>query len=537
MKRNERYTFTKREDRPTLSLNEARYWKRMLESVCKIGFEHEFNLKENMGRCKGDSLICPCNHPEKEERKCYTKCKIYDSCKLRRKYECPGIYCVEFVSPCPTCPEAVKDCSRCELYDNPNLKPSIFRGSIKSDLKPSNDLSKVGPSGVLDVTTDGSLLGGVDDTKGVEVTTVGRRVSFDSFYEQSKSIMDSCKANGGYLNERCSTHVHLVAGYFTLTYKNGEIKVHYKKGQSCEASLSELEKPVPEIILANFHQLIRRYHNALVWISSSGNNYGTLTRWMKFRKPIIQFSAVRRPMSRVVREIAQQDEEFHGRYHIINYSPLRFANRGDVRTFHIESRFCDGFLSPSASAAMGILLYSLLIRSVALSQHGIVHAGNSKYMKEAKQIQACLLNNNGSYSGPRVSDTSNFEPYRERVRQQANELIDLLKVELKKHGPALQILRDLADMPCSMRLCRGDSWDKIESDLNRDFDLETKSVKTLMSLVDICYIDECDTLEEWCNAASEDLSKTGEEVKNIVDQLMNRNIIHWDTFSGTLVRC
>lgn len=539
MRRNERYTFTKKEDRPVLSLSDVRYWKRMLESIIKIGFEHEFNLSENKGRCNGKSMVCPCNHPEKDERRCYADCKIYKSCKLRKKYECAGIYCVEFVSPCPTCPDAVRDCSRCELFDNPDKKASKLRKAIIERLNPSHSLAEVGSNGVLEVVTDGSLLGGSneDGGKGVEVTTVGRRVSFESFYDQSKAIMDSCRENGAYLNERCSMHVHLVAGYFTMVYKDGNIKVHYKKGEAHEANFSELEKPLPEIILANFHQLVRRYHNALTWITSAGEDHSTLTRWMKFRKPILQHSAVRRPMKKVINEIARSDE-YHGRYHIVNYSPIKFEARGNnIRTFHLESRFCDGVLSPSAAAALGVLMYSLLLQAVLLSQFGIVHTGDRTYMEEAKNIQGSLLNNNGSWGGPRTSDTSNFEPYREKVRQQSNEMIDLLSAELKKHGPTLRILRELADMPCSMRLCRGDSWEKIESDISHSSLLEGKTANSIMSIVDTRYIDECIDINEWCLAASEDLRKSKKDINEITKKLMDHNIVAWDGVAGTLVRC
>lgn len=532
MRRNSRLTFTKRSDRPTLTLEEARYWKRILESVSKMGYEHEFNLKENMGKCDGKSLMCPCNHQEKETRKCYEKCKIYNSCSLRDKYECPGIYCIEFVEPCPTCPEATKDCSRCDLYNNPNVNPEACRTNIIKDLKPTKDLSKVGDNGTFEVVTDGSLLG----NGGAEITTVGRRVSFDSFYIQAKEIMDKCIKNGAYVNERCSMHLHLVAGYFTMTVKDGEISIYYKKGHNTESNFSELEKPMPEIILANFHQLIRRYHNALTWMTSAGDNYNHLTRWIKFRKPILQFSAVRQPMRKIISELSRKDDH-GGRYFIMNYSPIRFTSTGEMKVFHVESRFCDGILSPSAAAAFGVLFYALLLKSVVLSQFGIVHSGDSEYMEEARVIQNALLNNSGSWSGPRHSDTRNFEPYREKVRQQAKEMLDILRPELVKHGPTLNILKSLADMPCSMRLCSAHTWEKIEEDLSGNTNHSGESTNSVLSLVDMSYVDDCINIDEWVKTIAEDLKTNEAEMKETVETLLNKNIVCWDGVAGTLVRC
>lgn len=533
MRRNQRLTFTKKEDRPVLTLDEVRYWKRMFESISKMGLEHEFNLKENVGKCSGKNLICPCNHPEKEERQCYTKCKIYNSCKLRNKYECPGIYCIEFVSPCPSCPDAVKDCSRCEFFNNPKLNPAASREVITDVLKPSNSLSFVGETGVYGVVTDGSLLG----NEGVEVVTVGRRISYESFFKQTDEIMKRCVANGAYLNERCSIHMHLIASYFTMIVKNGKLTAFYEKGNTKEPNFSEFEKPMPEIILANFHQLIRRYHNALTWITSAGDDYKKLTRWIKFRKPILKYSAVRHHMLNVIRDINSNDDGHGGRYSIMNYAPIKFNADGTIKTFHLESRFCDGLLSASASSALSILLYAFLLKAVVLSQFGIIHSGDSVYMNEAREIQASLLNNNGNWGGPRYSDTSNFEPYREVVRQQTNDMLDLLRSELKPHGPVMGILRKLADMPCSMRLCVGNSWEKIEGDLSDASDTESKVAKSILSLIDMSYVDECVDVDEWVNTISEDLKLSQKNVGNTVKLLMEKSIIAWDGVSGTLSRC
>lgn len=534
MRQNTQLNFTKRGDRKLLTPSEVRYWRDILMRILKIGTEFELNLKESKGTCKGDTFICPCSHPEKEERKCYAECLIQDTCKLKKKYDCPGIYCVEFVSPCPTCQEGVRDCSRCELFDDPDKRPKTVREYLKKSLKPTDDLARVGEHGVLQITTDGSLLG----DKGVEIVTVGRRVSYQSLYEQSKSILDIVMDKGAYVNERTSIHTHLVAGYFALESNNkGEIKVKYRKGGTNSRNfIDELEKPIPEIVLANFHQLIRRFHNALVWISSSGDSEEKLTRWMKYRMPILKYSPVKTNMSGIAGQLAQVDGH-SGKYSFINYTNIKYAkNFDEISRLHIEGRFCDGMLSPSAATSIGILLYAFMLKAISLSQYGIMQAGDNEYMKQAYEIQKVLLNNSGSWQGPRFSDTSKFEPFREIVRKQASDMVNLLHSELRFQGPAVGVLKQLADMPCSMRLVRGDSWEKIENDLCFT-DKTSQTDEKILSAIDMLLVDDCVDMEEWSTVVANELNISEQIIKNKINTMQSQQKIVWDRTIGTFFRC
>lgn len=534
MKRNAKLTFVKRDDRPTLSPEDIRYWKDILRRVLKVGFEFEMNLPENRGNCPGDSLVCPCSHPEKETRQCYKKCVLLPSCKLKEKYGCADVHCVEFVSPCQTCTEIVRDCTLCELFDNPEKRPSKIRERLTCQLKPTNDLSTVGEVGTMSVINDGSLLG----DGGVEVTTVGRRVNFDAFYNQAKTIIDNCKKEGAYLNERTSIHMHLIAGYFYLAVQGGKMKVVYSKDKQAQLNqISELEKPVPEIILANFQQLIRRYHNALTWITSAGDSYNHLTRWVKFRMPVLKFAAVRTGMPKILQQIAEQDGH-GGKYSFINYSFMMFKEgTDDIDRFHLEGRFVDGMHVPSAVAAFGILLYSLLIKAISLSQYGVMQSGDNEYMDKAYKIQNALLNNSGNWGGPRTSDTSGFEPFREAVRNQTQEMLDMVHSELKYHGPAEGILRKLADNPVSMMRCAGASWDDIESTLYSPVGAISEVEHKIMEAVDTFYLNDCVSQDEWENVFGEDAGLNKELVTNATKSLVARNLIVWDNVAGSFMRC
>lgn len=534
MRRNTKFLFTKKDSRPVLTCAEARYWESILKKVCKVGFEFEYNLAESRGTCAGNTYICPCSHPKKETTKCYAQCASYDNCKLRLKHDCPGINCIVFKSPCTTCLDAVRDCSRCDLYNDPNKKPMLARKHIEKALAPSNDLSKPGKYGAFEVIKDGSLLG----DGGIEVTTVGRRVSFDSFYEQGKKIVEECLKYGAYVNERTSLHMHLVAGYFNLSSSNGIAKVVYSKKGTAQSSSSidELEKEMPEIVLANFHQLLRRYHNALTWITSSGDNEDNLTRWSKFRKPIINYSALRNSMPSVVREIVGGDEQ-RGKYMFMNYTSLKFNDNGNVRRFHVEGRFSDGILAPSAIASLGILLYALLIKAVSLSQHGIMHSGSKEYMDNAYEIRKVLLNNEGNWNGPRCSDTSKFAPYKETVRKEAEEMLAVLHSELRHHGKAADILHKMAEKPCSLRLIEGKTWNEIENELSEKEDVDSPAHVKILEAIDTFYVDDCVDESEWSSTIAQDLEVDHPTVQSVLGKLIKRRQVMWDSVVGTYVRC
>jgi len=512
---------------------EANYWKRILEATLKIGLEHELNLLEKTGNCNGKSFLCPCSHPQKENSKCFTKCASYKHCTLRQKYECPGIYCVEFYSPCFTCKDAIRDCTKCALFLDENKNPSHVRAKLVKELTPSENLLKIGDNGVFQIVKDGSLKG----DGGVEVTTVGRRVSYDMLLEQTKNIIDKCIAKGAYVDERASTHIHLLSGYYNIGFNDrGEVIPIYKKGVNNKHNIIELERAMPEIILTNFHQLIRRYHNALVWISSAGTSKDTLTRWAKFRHTILKFSALRRNMKSIIKEISESDGT-KGRYSFINYSNIEFDSKEAIEKLHLEARFCDGLLSPSAITAISLLVYSLLIKAVSFSTYGILHSGDTDYMDEASEIQEKLLNNYGDYGGPRHSNTKNFEPYVEKVRLQAKEMVNLLKPELRGHGNSFNILLELAERPCSYRLSEGDSWDKIEKDLVKNKNKISKIVLDKISeTIDTALIDECSNELEWISTVSEIIGAKTEQVKLGILYLQTTNGVIWDKESGTYVR-
>jgi hypothetical protein len=532
MEKRARFTFSQ-EGRTCLTPQEAVEWRNALKKILKVGFEHECNLKDYKGECRGDSFFCPCSHPEKEQSKCYSKCLLGDinTCAFAKEYgECPGVYCIEFVSPCHTCKKAVRDCTVCKLFEDPEKKPDAIRKRMTEALKPTNDISKIGDHGVLQVTTDGSLVG----NGGVEIPTVGRRVNYNALYKQSKKIIDMCMKEGAFINARTSLHIHLVTQYYMV---NGG-KAYYNKGDNEQGGnnmLNELETNIPEIVLANFHQLVRRYHNALTWITSSGTDLNRLTRYAKFREPVLKYSAQKTKMNKVVSELNAAIGN-NGRYGFINYCKMGFDN-GGVSKLHLEARFPDNVFSPSAASSFGVLIYAMMVKSVLLSQFGTLFSGSREYMDEASTICSTLLNNMGPEDDQRTSDTSKFHLYTETVRAQAIEMVSLLEKELREEGNSFHVLMKLAEKPCSLRLCEGKSWDDIEKDLLGDLvDLDNKTVSMILEATDTAYITDCVNQEEWVSVVSEDNGVDKKTVSSCIQVMEKNGMIRWNTQSGCFVR-
>lgn len=512
----EKWSFYNLPSRPCLIAEEVMYWKNALKKILKVGVEFEFNLPEKKnGSCKGDSTTCPCVDLT-EENDCWKKCINTEGCKVIKRdiklcknrtetcesedcsecehfvYECAGIFCPNFITFCYICNKYKTNCNECDFKYDPNKSPDTIRQKLIDELKPNNSYGQVNNTGVHSITTDGSLLG----KKGAEIITVGRRVDYWEFYKMSKNIIDLAVRNGAYMNERCSTHMHALASYYSKVVPNPE-----KYG--VPPKVSELEKDMPEIIVANLHQLVRRYQNAMTWMMMALDEPYRMTRWEKFRVSVIPISAVMSHMRDVKEEVAQTAGG--NKYGWINYNHIEFnENNGDVRRFHVEFRAADGILSPSAIAALACMFYALIIKAVEISRYGVVEVGDNSWMTKSLEVKAALLNNMKSYQdGDRFGDTRNLHKYYDILIGESLDLVQQLKSVLIKVGPAYEILEKLAERPIALRRCDGQTWKQIEKDLEIIVNSEGKLEIALSEIITLNQVAECKNLDEWVNAVGQ----------------------------------
>ena len=550
--------FQQKTSRPPLTREQCSYWLDHLPKILKIGTEFEINLPEPTAPLKKtDSAQCV--HASKP---CVTDCVNLESCLVERhptfcktretgyfldkSFACPatddndcksckgcegwalncrGLNCAAHTPFCSVCPSFSRPGQTIESSDIRQDAESVRR-EMKELFMPSGFVGTVGQSGALEVIKDGSLVGG-----GIEVPTVGRRVHWQSFYNMCKGIIEPIVGRGGFVNERCGQHFHVLAGYFK---KN----VHQK--------ISELEQPIPEIVLANFHQLNRRYELAMFWMMSAGENIETLTRWARFRQSIYQYSALRNKMQRIQKELATNIQcmggtSQNGKYASVAYHFCDFDENGDVETFHIENRIADGCLSPAVITAWAMMCYAMMMKAVRLSQYGVMEVGDPEFAMQVKETTPHLIDGERrSWDGSRHADTSGIGTSIPFLREISRELVQLLKPELYNMGPAFNILMDLAEKPCSLRRSEGDSWDKIESDLygpyaKSEAQHDYASEEEVRELIDLAGIVECDNVITWVEEVAANLGQNPQHVEGTVEGLLTSGKYRWSEAIGSLI--
>lgn len=476
----------------TLSAHEVRYWKDILYKILKVGIEFELNLPKARPRCDGNDPRCQCKYLA--ERDCWAKCAKLEYCQATKnimtcanrtskckpeqcancedyEFTCLGLYCNEFVPFCVVCEAFKKPCDTCEKYKVKQLAPHEVRQLLIDKFNPSGSYGHVG-KGVVKITRDGSLV----SDGGVEIITVGRRVNYWEFYNMSKEILDLAKAHGAYVNERCGAHMHVLAAYY--------------------GDINELEKPLPELVLANFHQLVRKYQNALTWLTMALHDPMHLTRWEKFRVSILDISPIADSMRRVVEKVT--DVAGGNKYAFVNYRNCYFNKTGDIEIFHVEFREADATLCPSVYAALACLHFAFVIKAVEISRYGLLMVGGNEALKKACEMKKLILNGaDRDYHGSRLGDTAAVLDHVDYFREEAVDMLSQMKNILIKLGPAYDVLEKLAYKPVALRRAEGDSWDTIENDLKVDMDETGKIEIKIDEVIDLRLVDDCFELNEW----------------------------------------
>jgi hypothetical protein len=514
----ERWTFFNSPGRPALPAEDVRYWKSHLLKILKVGFEFEFNLPEKNGTCKGDNNACPCRFIKTEN--CWQECVRQEVCaekhaEARREFVCHGLACSGFISACVTCKRFEIDCNSCEHRFDPKKNPDAIRERMSRELKPSNSYGNLTKFGVHSITTDGSLLG----KKGAEIITSGRRPDFWEYFKMAKKIIDLAIDSAAYVNERCSIHAHLLAAYY------GKVAGEQNAG-SMPNPVNELEKDMPEIILANFHQLCRRYQNAITWMTMGLDESAHMTRWEKFRVSVLEVSPATSNMLYVKDEVAKIAGG--NKYGWVNYMNNAFADNGDTKRFHVEMRVMDALMTPSAVAAMGCLYVAMIIKAVEISRYGLLNVGDNDWLKNTLEVKNAMLNNMKGYQdGDRFADTRSLSKYFDILTRDSFELIAQMKHILIKIGPCYDILEKLAERPCALRRIAGQNWVEIEKDLAVTMPQETAFEARLSELIDMHAVDQCADKGEWVSEIARILSEDPEVRKmdlgglTIVDRIQD----------------
>ena len=207
--------------------------------------------------------------------------------------------------------------------------------------------------GVVKVVPDGSI-------NGAEFLYEGMNKTFDDHVNDLRNIHKRVWLNTGTygVDDTTGVHVHL---------------------------LTVQKKPMAQLVLRNFLQLIKMWSPVLTRLSKTNNRtYGQFSKWGH----LIGFS-----LNKDIQEYLGRGTT--DRYGAINIAGLgyhsddgggsenrssrlqEFTAQGALNGFHIELRFLDGNMSEYALAAYFMLFKAILLKAVAVSEYGTIAVNRS----------------------------------------------------------------------------------------------------------------------------------------------------------------
>ncbi len=379
-----------------------------------------------------------------------------------------------------------------------------FLPPLINALQPTKDLNNLGEFGVLDI---------ISEHCGIEVQVIGRQPYYSALVQQYKDIFALFPPN---IRARptCGLHFHALS-----------------------IGLSE---PVPEIILANLWNLVRRYAPNLKFLTSCGDQLSCLCRRRNHNSHLEMVRLSPGAMS--MPEIYEHLKASHvvpEHQNFFNLEHLRFDKLGMVTNFHLEFRFPDADLSPTSIVAKTFLMLAVVLKAVEMSQYGVIHVGRIREWHRQVELLDMLSNNDGALA---TSDTNQITPDTiEELRVGCHELLELLKPILDRleHNPSYEILSLLAETPISLLRASGRDWGEIESMLAERAATESnqldKTDQKLMRCIELAELTGLTALEGWKWSAARELFLTPQELDLRLDKLDRLRGIRWDIKLGTLV--
>lgn len=377
-----------------------------------------------------------------------------------------------------------------------------FQPQVARLLQPTKDLGALGSLGVFDVVSDHS---------GVEVQVVGRRPHWGALLKQYRWIVGLLLPLGIRMPATCGLHYHLL----------------------CLDMCEELD----EIVLANLWNLCRKYAPGLKFLTSCGPGGKGLCRRRQHNahQEFLRLSPATLHMSAIQAELRRSlDVPEHQNF--FNLEHVCFTESGAVRDLHLEMRFPDGNLSPTAITAQTFLFFALLLKAVEISQYGLLHVGKVREWRRKQELMDILSNNDGSLA---TSDTSRATPeVIQELRDNAQELLDFIHNQLASiSGEAHLVLGDLGREPVSLRRGAGKDWLEIEADLLGLVKAEcvrNDLLPALCKVVEMGLVTRAPGPDQWRKQAALKINSTTDVVRDGLDCLSHRMPV-WDHDLGTML--
>ena len=349
---------------------------------------------------------------------------------------------------------------------------------------------------------------------GIEIRIIGRQPSFRSLHNQYKNVMHVLQEQGSRPRPTCGLHFHVL----------------------CPA----LAEPVPEIILANLWNLTRRYAPELKYMTSCGESRVSLCRRRQHNSylEMIWHSPGVENMAEIQQKL-RESSVVPEHQNFLNLEHLGFTSTGAVMPFHLEFRFPDADISPTSVTAKTFLFFAMILKSVDLSQYGVIHVGKIQPWKRKVELLQLLSNNDGDLA---TSDTSHIsDDILVELRTGCMELLDLLSnaFDLGSDDPAYTILRSLADRPVSLMRCDGLDWNEIETGLAAKIKLPEAVYdvfdRRLMEKIEFREWTGYSSQDAWEWQASQELEISAENIRKRLQNIQANRACHWNASIGSII--
>lgn len=377
-----------------------------------------------------------------------------------------------------------------------------FLPGLEAAMEPSRDMNRLGRLGVFNV---------VKEHCGIEIQIIGRHPHWESLVEQYSQIVLPLLERRIRMRPTCGLHFHLL-----------------QVGSS---------EDIPEIILANFWNICRKFAPGLKFLTSGGESRDGICRRRQHNahQEFLSFSPAGMSMSNIQQELAasylvSEHQNF------FNLEHVRFSGDGAVTALHLELRFPDGDLCPVSITAKTFLFLTMLLKAVEISKFGLLDVEHEAGWERSCALMDLLSNNDGQLA---ASDTSGVtDAVIEELRLNAMRLLRFLKsVFLLLDNPSEIVLRSLAESPVSLRRISGQDWLSINDDLAsliaplRSFD---DTDHELIKIVELCLVSDVAGEKRWHEQVATRLNLTASGVRRRLRGLGGRDPV-WDTEAGAMV--
>ncbi len=372
---------------------------------------------------------------------------------------------------------------------------------LTKDLKPSQDMNNLGRLGVFDVSKEHC---------GVEVRVIGRHPHWTALVDQYQRIVAPLWRNGVRIRPTCGLHFHLLG-----------------------IALSE---PIPEIVLANLWNMMRRYAPGIKFLTSGGDSWQRLCRRRQHNahQEFLKLSP-ENLHCQDIQAILRQSFEVPEHQNFFNLEHVQFNEQGWLANFHIEFRFPDGDLSAFSITAKTFLFMAMLLKAVEVSKFGLLHVGKTEQWQRKKQLLNILSNNDGRLA---TSDTSRCHDHIAEYRDNSHGLLRFLKsIFILLDNPAELLLQSLAEDPISLRRIQGYSWQQIDLSLEKIagpmVEMDGDDYR-LAKVIELGLVEHCSDFSDWLVQAAAHVNILPADIEDRLAKFVGREP-RWSAKLGRII--